>query len=316
MMKYTFISILLFSFPYIVYCQCCTAGNPVGGDGSNDGLNKNELRISASYKYSLSKDYFHKDSKITVPYIDKSYFDYNNLSFTYGLSPRLSLHTELGYFVDKTQDSKMDCENVVINSHGLGDLFFNVRYTAIKTVKPISQLVISAGTKIPVGAFNEDINGVTVPLSLQPSSGALKFNLGTFYSRKRADKKVGWNSFALFEISQTIKKGYLIYRYGNYFQFAFAGTYAVTKNFNFIANAKLEYRSKDERENNIKIESSGSSVVFMNPQFIYNFKYRWGFIAMADIPVYKYMDGYQLTNKFSFQLGIRKSFSFCKKTEV
>jgi hypothetical protein len=316
-MKYTigFIFMLLSFLPNLVFGQCCSAGNPVGGDGSNDGLSKNELRIFASYKHSLSKDYFHYDSKTDIPYIEKSYFDYSNLSLTYGLFPRLSLHSEIGYFIDKTQDLNMDNEKSVINSQGLGDFSLNFRYTAVKTVKPVSQLVFSAGIKLPVGAFNEEIKGVTIPISLQPSSGALKYNASAFYSRNRADKKNGWNGFALFEVSQTIKKGYLIYRYGNYFQFAFAGTYAITKNFNFIANAKVEYRGRDKRESSIKVESSGSSVLLFNPQLIYNFKHRWGFIFMADIPVYKYVNGYQLTNRFSFQFGVRKSFSFCKKTE-
>jgi len=53
-------------------------------------------------------------------------------------------------------------------------------------------------------------------------------------------------------------------------------------------------------------------VFFFNPQLIYNFKYRWGVVLMADIPVYKYVYGYQMANRFSFQAGLRKSFLFCK----
>ena len=33
---------------------------------------------------------------------------------------------------------------------------------------------------------------------------------------------------------------------------------------------------------------------------------------MSDIPVYKYVNGYQLTNRFSFQIGFRRNVSFCK----
>jgi hypothetical protein len=308
------ITILILCFTTInTFGQCCSAGSPVGGDGSNDGLGKNELRIFASYRYSLSKVYFHNDSKLDLNFIDKSNFDFGSLSITYGIWPRLSLHTELGYFIDKTQNLNINNEKVMIRTHGLGDLAFNVRVLALRTVKPVSQLVVSAGIKIPIGAFHEEINGATVPISLQPSSGALKYNAGVFYTRKRTDRKFGCNTFALFEISQTIKKGYLIYRYGNYFQFAFAGTYAITKNFGFNANAKFEWRGKDMRESGIKIESTGSYVVFFNPQLIYNFKYKWGLILMADIPVYKYVNGYQLTNRFALQFGLRKSFSFCKK---
>jgi hypothetical protein len=316
-MKHFFFIILLLIFftSGKATAQCCSAGNPVGGDGSNDGLNEKELRIYTSYKHSYSKDYYHFDKKYEVPYDQRSYFDYGNLSLTYGLFPRFSFHTELGYFIDKTKEININNKNEIIKANGLGDIAFNMRYIAVKTVKPISQLVFSAGIKAPVGVFNEEIEGVTIPVSLQPSSGAFKYNASVFYLRKRSDRKIGWNSFALFEFSRTINKDFLIYHYGNYFQFALAGTYSIIKDLNIIANAKFEWRDKDKRESDIKIESTGSYVVFFNPQLMYSFNSKWAVILMSDIPVYKYVNGYQLTNKFSFQLGVRKSFSFCKKVK-
>jgi hypothetical protein len=292
--------------------QCCSAGNPVGGDGSNDGLGRNELRVLASYRHSLSKVYFYHDSKADLQYIDKSYFDFTSLSLTYGIIPQLSLHTELGYFIDKTQKLSLNNDKQTISARGLGDLTVNIRFTPLRTVKPVSQLVITAGIKVPIGAFHEEINGVAVPISIQPSSGALKYDASLFYSRKRADRKFGWFALALFEYSQTIRKRYLVYRYGNYFQFGFAGSCAVTKNFGINANVKIEMRGKDHRESGITVESSGSYIAIVNPQFIYSFKHKWSLILMADFPVYKYVYGYQLTNRFAIQAGIIKGFTFCK----
>lgn len=287
--------------------QCCSAGNPAGGDGSNDGLSKNEFRLYLYYKFSLSEQYYHLDSKYDVPNIEKSYYDYSSLSATYGLLPNLSLHTELGYFFDKTQISNINNQREVISAHGLGDLSFSVRYIALKTMKPISQLVFSAGLVAPVGEFSEEISGVTIPVSLQPSSGAFKYNASVFYLQKNRESKFGWSSFALFEFSQMINKDFLVYDYGNYLLFSLAGNYSVSKKISLVVNAKLEWRGKDERENGIIIESSGSKVVFFNPQLVYSFHPNWALIALADIPVYKYVDGYQLTNKASFQFGLRRS---------
>jgi hypothetical protein len=308
------ISFLFLSFGVSsAFGQCCSAGSPVGGDGSNDGLGRNELRIFAAYRHSLSKVYFYHDSKADLDYVDKSFFDYTALSVTYGIIPQLSLHAEMGYFIDKTQMVTIYTGERTIRAHGLGDLAFNIRYVPLRSVKPVSQLVVSAGIKIPVGAFHEEINGAAVPISLQPSSGALKYNAGLFYSRKRADRRFGWNALALFEYSQTINKGYLVYRYGNYFQLGFAGFYAITKNFGFNANAKFEWRGRDRREFGMVVASSGSYVLLFNPQLMVNFPNKWGLTLMADIPVYKYVNGYQLTNKFALQAGVRKGFSLCKK---
>lgn len=295
--------------------QCCSAGNPAGGDGSNDGLNKNDLRLFASYRYSLSRDYFHLDKKIDVPYLQKSYYDYSSFSLTYGLSNRFSIHTELGYFIDKTQELVINNENETIRAGGLGDMALNIRYIPLKTIKPVSQLVFSAGSRVPVGAFNEESDGVTIPVSLQPSSGAFKYNAGVFYSRKNIGSRFGWNAFALFEISSTINKGFLVYDYGNYFQFALAGMYSAGRNLHLLANAKLEWRGKDSRESGIIVESSGSRAVFINPQVMFTFHSQWAFIIMSDIPLYKYVNGYQLTNRFALQVGIRRNISLCKSID-
>ena len=295
--------------------QCCSSGNPAGGDGSNDGLDEKTFRVYFSYKYSLSEDYYHLDSKYDVPYVQKSDFDYGNISLTYGLWPRLTVHLEQGYFWSKAQELTINNQYEKIQSKGFGDLGLNLRYIAIKTVKPISQLVFTAGFKAPVGAFNEEIDGVTIPISLQPSSGAFKYNASAFYFRKRGDRKIGWNTFALFELSQTINKGYLVYHYGNYFQFALAGTYAFNEKLTVTANAKFEWRGKDEREDEIIIESTGSRVVYFNPQVMYAITKDWGIILMTDLPVYKYVNGYQLTNKFSAQIGLRRNIQLGNKSD-
>ncbi|MCX6230515.1 MAG: transporter [Bacteroidetes bacterium] len=305
-----FLIVLLITFKG--YSQCCSAGNPLGGDASNEGLEKNELKIFTSYKHSLSKYYYHFDAPYDIPNIEKSFYDFQNISISYGVFSRLSINTELGYFFNKTQEVKLTNDNIIIKAQGLGDMGVSIRYLLFKTVKPVSQLVISGGVRIPVGAFNEEINGATVPISLQPSSGALKFKAGIFYSRKRNDRKLGWNSFLFLEYSNTINQGYLVYKYGNLMQLSVAATYEIHQKLNLLFNTKFEWRAHDIRENEMIIESTGSKVIFLNPQLIFAFKPDWSFIVMADLPVYKYVNGYQLTNSFSFQLGIRKKFKFNK----
>jgi len=288
--------------------QCCSAGNPVGGDGTQSVLNKNDLSVNLYFKHSLSKDYYHLDKKTKVPYEYYSYYDFNYLSLTYGLFPRLSLYSELGYFYNKTQQITINNEKEIIRSNGLGDLLLSFRYRLIQTVKPVSQLIASCGIKIPVGPFNEEIDGIIIPVSLQPSSGAFKLNTGLFYSRKRLEKKTGWYSFVFFEYSNIIEKGYLTYKYGNFFQFSLAGTYSILKNLTAIGSIKMEWREKDKREVGIKIESSGSKIVYFCPQVLYIISNKWYVTAIVDLPFYKYINGYQLTNKLSYQLGIRKDF--------
>src|SRR3989339_547503 len=263
------------------YSQCCSAGNPVSGEGTIEEMDKKDFKISAFYKHSSSSDYYHLEKKQDIPFIDKSYYDFINTSLTYGLFPKFALHAEMGYFIDKSQELNLTNENTMIRSRGFGDLGIQARYTLYKTVKPITSLVASLGTKIPVGNFSEEINGITIPVSLQPSSGALKFNAALFYSRMRSDRKWGWQTFSLFEISNLINTGFLIYKYGNYFQYSLAGNYKLIENLLLIGNLKFEWRGLDTRESGIKVESSGSRVVYFNPQIIYTLKSTWNIIFLA-----------------------------------
>lgn len=310
-MKKILITIILYALLISdAYSQCCSAGNPLGGDGTQESINKNELMVFTSFKHSLSLQYYHLDSEYNLSNIEKSYYNYQNLAISYGLFSRLSFYGELGYFYDKTQVININGKETIIQSSGLGDLNLRFRYQVINTEEPISQLVISGGLKLPLGAFHEELNGAMVPISLQPSSGAMKFNAGIYYSRKPADRKFGWNTFLLFETSNTIEEAYLVYKYGNLLQYSLAATYQFNKKMNLIINSKFEWRAHDKRENETLIESTGSKVIYFNPQIIYHFIPGWSALLICDLPIYKYVNGYQLTNHYSLQLGVRKNINF------
>ncbi len=309
-MKFVFAFSTILLFASNLKAQCCAAGNPVGGDGSITGSSKNELLVFTSLRHSISRRYYKGGSPISNQPIKRSFYNYQNFSITYGLLNRLSVHSEIGYFYNKVQDVEIAGDDIQIRSHGLGDLAVNLRYIPIKTVSPTSLLLISGGIKIPIGEFNEEMSGVTIPISLQPSSGAIKYNASVFYSIKPSGAKLGWNSLAMFETSKTIEKGYLVYTYGNYFQYALACAWLPVRELSFTLNVKFEWRDRDKRENNIKVVSTGSHIIYLNPQFTYVFAGEWSILAMADFPFYKHVNGEQLTNMYSFQIGLRKNIVF------
>ena len=84
--------------------------------------------------------------------------------------------------------------------------------------------------------------------------------------------------------------------------------YSKTSNFSALISGKIEYRSKDRREDEIKISSTGSHVVYIKPQIHYQVYSGLFLIAQAQVPVYKYVNGYQLTNLYAFQIGVMKTF--------
>jgi hypothetical protein len=299
---------LLLLVPSAAWGQCCSAGNPVGGDGSQDGLKKSELRVFAAYRLSYSRDYYHLSSKEEIQHIDKSYYNYSSLSMSYGVDWRFTVHTEMGYFFNKVQVVNLSGGSEAIEASGLGDLSLTMRYSLLP-VKIVNenQLIFSAGGRLPIGAFNEEMDGVVIPVSLQPSSGALKINSGLFFSHKKQDARFGWSSFAFFEWSNDIEKDFLVYKYGNFYMLEVSGFYSKKSNFVASLAARLEERQRDQRENNTKIESTGGTVVYLKPQLQFSIFKTWRLLGFVEVPVYKYVNGYQLTNLFAFQVGLQKT---------
>lgn len=109
-----------------------------------------------------------------------------------------------------------------------------------------------------------------------------------------------------------IEKGYFIYQYGGFFQLSSGAQYKLNRHINFSANLKYEWRGKDTRENNEIVGSSGSHLVLFTPQAMYHFKHNWSLMVLADLPVYKYVHGEQLTNSFAVQLSLFKRLVFQK----
>jgi hypothetical protein len=204
--KLTFLVTVLTFISLKSLSQCCSAGNPLGSNGINDGLPVKEWQFLTSYKHSLSKDYYHKDHQVEVPLVEKSYYDYQSFSVSYGILEWMNAGAEIGYFYNKTQILEPGQVTDQISAHGLGDLAVNLRFLPVKSLRRTSQFIVSGGVRIPVGAFEEQIDGVTVPVSLQPSSGALKYNTSVYYSTLTANRKILFNSFALYEYSSTIEE--------------------------------------------------------------------------------------------------------------
>ncbi len=297
------------------YSQCCSAGNPVSGDGQQKSIKKNSLRIYLSFKHSYSDQYYYKNKKEEVALIDNSRFDYSSLQLTYGINKKWNVQTELGYFFDKSQTVYIP-EKYVFKGYGIGDLGITAKYQILSLVKPQSELVGSFGLKIPVGKLDEDMNGVVLPISLQPSTGAMKYNLGLYYSILNPSKKLSFYSFLYAEYSSLIQSDFYYYKYGNYYSFSVFGKYKLSNRIYTVLQLREELRDKDKRENDEKIESTGSKVLYAAPQILYNFYENWFLLGQADVPLYKYVNGHQLTNKYSFTFGVHKTLSLQKKSEV
>ncbi len=295
------------------FAQCCSAGNPVGSNGFEEGLTKNQLRFISYFKQSNSDKYYHKDSYFNQPIINSSSFSFWFLSSSYGITKNLSLNSDIGYFFDKSQELTINSSPLKIASSGFGDFGLSLRYNNIDDENN-TQWNLFVGSKLPVGAFEEEIDGVLIPLSLQPSSGAFRYNVGGFYGKYFPRTGFGLSTSLIFESSLWIKKEYIIYKYGNYMQYIVNGSYLWRK-FLFISSLKMDYRFKDLRDNDLIVESSGGFALIFSPRIQYQVIPNWELLFQFEQPLYRYVNGFQIVNKMSFFAGVMFNLNLCKKNE-
>ncbi|MCX6272470.1 MAG: transporter [Bacteroidetes bacterium] len=297
-----------------VDAQCCSAGNPVGGDLLQSSIGKHSLRLTTQFKHSFSDQYYYQDHAEDIPQIKFSRFNYMNFQFIYGVSDKFNVFGELGYFFDKSQSVNIQ-GNHLFQASGIGDLTLNAKYVVFANRNKTKELNISGGVKLPVGAFDQEQEGVVLPLSLQPSNGSTKYTGSLYYFHRPFRSKLGFYWVSTIEVNSTIQSKNFFYKYGNVYINSLSGTYKLNDNISFVLQARAEIRAKDKREDNQIVSSTGSTVIFVAPMIQYRFLKNWETTLQADYPVYKYVQGSQLTNKYSYSISLARKISFRKKIE-
>jgi len=304
-----FILILVAVFYAVqVNAQCCGAGNPLNGFGDVSGFQYKSLQISPQYKYSYSDQYYEGSKKAGVS-PDRMFYNFISLDAAYGISNRLSVQGQIGYFINKTKLYNIEGWDDM-TGYGLGDAEFNLRYSLVKNVLKKFDVSPSIGIKVPVGVFDQTVNEVKLPISLQPSSGSLKYNASVFVSKNFQKYSLSFKAFA--EYANRIASQNFDYKYGNLYVVSMFGSYIITSKLNAVLQGQYEYRGKSQRENSEVIESTGGQVVYLIPQLNYTVFKDIALSLNAYIPFYRYMNGIQIANKYSVAFRITKSFNFNK----
>lgn len=312
-MRHSFLYIVaaLLLLPLVNQAQCCSAGNPLSSDLLQEGVQKNTLRLITQFKHSYSDQYFTENRAVDVPQIRFSRFNFTSFQFIYGITNRLNVQGELGYFIDKSQS--IDIQGIqLLTAHGIGDLGMSMKYRFLKETVKKHQLSATAGVKFPVGAFDQEMDGITLPLSLQPSNGAMKYTGSLFYAFHKPDSKFGFHWISSMEICSVIKSKNFYYKYGNLLTSSISASYKIHKKISLGIQTRLEHRNQDIREIEQVVSSTGSDVIFAAPSL--QFKLPWNLEAFlqADFPIYKKVNGFQLTNKYSYNFSLARRISFQK----
>ncbi len=309
--------------------QCCAVGggNPLAGDGSIGVLAENQFEFNANYQY-VNTGKFLTEDKPDDNFLKQYSSSYLFTRFAYGLSERLTMSVEMGYWLDKHQEGLR--ERDTYRSNGIGDLILFPRYNIIKAGghNRFTELSFGLGIKIPMGSYNDSIghlepfSGETFytvkPLAVQASSGAQDVLVTLFYSRLIPGSRLKLSASGLYILKGWNPQGEKL---GNY---ASMGIF-VSRSFFEALNLSLQF--KGEWISSMQInpdllmvsvpnydpEATGSRKFFVSPQLSYLFANRLTAFAQSEIPVYQYVNKTQIASQIQITFGLIYRFMLPSK---
>lgn len=282
--------------------QCCTV-NPVAGSTNVGILNKKSFRTILYYRYSFSDTYFEGSRRVDFKAVKYSNYNYIGNIFAYGLTHKITLEAELGYFINKSEEINTE-PAYTLKARGFNNSAISAKYPFYKNTEKEIEITAALGAKIPFNTKPLEVDGVQLPQTIHPSTGTYGGVAQLFFYKGYAKQGLRFFLLHRFETNATNK---IEYQFGN----SFSTSLFCSKNINHfwtgILQIRNENRARDRREGEV-IQASGGYLVFVSPQINYTIAQKWNVSLLSDIPVYRFYYGTQMSNKYALALNITGDF--------
>ena len=271
------------------------------------------------YRYNYSDTYFEGSGKTNENTALKyAAYNFSGIAFGYGITKRLTLEADFGYFFNKTQQSKdirlsaSTLLNYKIKGYGFSNGGITVKYGIF--VKPAKQVEITlgAGFRYPFSTNPQMVDGVELNRDVQPSTNAFAASGMLFFNKGFPSITLRLFSINRFEYNFEGKDGY---KYGNILLNSVFVSKKIVKYFFGILQIRNEWKTND-LDNGNKVVNSGFVLLTLSPTLSYSIAGKWNLTALCDIPVYKYYNGKQMTPKYSVALSLSRDIDLGRKPKT
>ena len=298
--------------------QCCSTGSPVGASVYVGVLGKHYLRGISYYRHSFSDTYYENDHKSTENnQLSNSSFNFAGIAVAYGVTKRLTIEIDAGYYFDKTQNYKHI--EYQAKGYGLSNGSLIFKYGSI--IRPVQQIELTTGfgVRFPFTTNPQVVDGVQLNRDIQPSTNAFGVSEMIFFNKGFPSISLRLFSINRYEYNFADKSNY---KYGNSLLNSIFVSKKIATYFFGIIQVRSEWKTNDKdlahtnTEGGNEVLNSGYVLVTLSPQLSYSVAGKWNVTAVYDIPFYKYYNGKQLTPKYSFALSLTRDFDLGKKQPV
>lgn len=287
--------------------QCFVSpGNPIAGSTGVGVLQPGTWRVTGLFKHLAMGDYYEGRHNIGSGIIATADYNFLSAALTYGASSRLSLEAEAGYFINKTWHYSTAMEPT--RGYGLANALLSATYLFYYNPRIDLELSGSAGISLPFSSDPQVVDGVQLPIELQPSTGSYGMILQGFLMKE--SPRSGWRFFLSGRAELGLNENKQGYRFGNAFHTSlfvskhlFSPYTDLTKDLTVIFQIRHQYMDYNYLDGE-RIDYSGSRQIILGPQLNYNLKELWNLSVIAEIPVYQNYNGIQPGNRYALALVV------------
>jgi hypothetical protein len=279
---------------------CCSGGVPVGGSLGLGSAESKSLQVLVTYDYNAIHDLVSFSEKLDDDTRSRT-TQSSIIELNYGLNQRFSVATVIP-FIRQTRTIQAFSGEDFTSAQGLGDVVFLVKYRILPFEKsPNFDWIAGAGPKFPTGRTDYRNNqGLTMAADMQPGSGSFD---GIFWK----NPNLGLLGVTTFRYSGE-NKNYnttQTYRFGNEFQAGLGLNYSLFLKWPVDVSTIIRYRSQSEDLIDGGVfPSSGGQWVYFIPGLNINFSPDWSFRLSGDVPLYRKLDGTQLTTSYKLTAAV------------
>ncbi|MEM8887312.1 MAG: hypothetical protein AAGD28_04950 [Bacteroidota bacterium] len=313
--------LLLLTLPHALFSQaCCSGGVPISSNLGLGASTAGTLQFQLTYDHNTLRDLLASSERLdddrrtrnTLSLILESSYDINQ---ALSVSALFSLVRQ-----ERIILTQSNSEDITINN-GVGDGIVLLRYNFLHGEKhPDMDFMLGAGPKFPFGQANfTDDRGITLPADLQPGTGAWDAIVWTNFNRRGLMRdNLSFNVTATYRFTGTNPdyNGSLAYKFGNEFQVQWGlqdrfliGSLIVDP---IVA---FQYRTVgvDQIDGN-RFENTGGHWINFRPGLNLNIGQNSALRLTGAIPLYRYLQGTQLSTSYRFAITFYQSLGLKNKS--
>jgi len=312
------LALIMAMLPTVVFGQCfASGGNPMGGSGNMGVMDKGALRTQFFYRYHYGSTYFEGDQVYegSARLYRNADYHYSGLLLAYGITDRLTVEFEGGYYPSKTVRYRI--ADFSQRGFGLSNGVTSLKYALLQNQEKRLEFSGAAGVAVPFRRAFQRVGGVVLPDDVQPSNASMGLVAQTYLIKE--------NSF-------TSMRFFWVNRYEHYFanprddvfgaslsSAAFVSRHFVFgeggfKDWTAIVQARYQYKGQTAHRETGKItEASGGQSVVLVAQINCSIHETWNISLLFEKPIYQYYNGIQIGANYALLLTVARDFNIKKK---